>query len=491
MAEADLRAERLKKLALLKQHGVDAYPARIPRTCSIPEFLERFSVLEKSGARESLAGRIMSVREHGGILFADLYDGTGRVQLILRRGEEIPDEDFDLFHGSVDQGDFISATGSALTTKRGERSLGVHGWVMAAKSLLPLPSEWYGLKDEDARYRDRYLDLILNADLHAMFLRRASFWRTIRTFLESRGFIEVETPVLETEPGGADARPFITRHNALDMDVYLRISAGELWQKRLLIGGFPKVFEIGRIFRNEGISFEHGQDYTQLEFYQAYADYEEGMELIQDLYRAIAREVYGKSRFTIKSHEIDLDREWERIDFVDVVQRRFGIDAIACTVEDALESARESDITIEKDAAHNKARIIDTLWKHARREIAGPAFLVGIPVYLEPLAKRDSRNPALVERCQVILAGSEIGKGYSELNDPRDQRIRLEEQQRLREAGDEEAQRLDADYLRAMEYGMPPAFGFGVSERLFSFLENVSLREGQLFPLMRKKEERS
>lgn len=356
---------------------------------------------------------------------------------------------------------------------------------MLSKSLLPIPTEHFGIKDEELKLRERYLDILLNEDVRKMFERRARFWQAAREFYLSRGFLEVETPVLENTPGGADARPFITHHNALDIEVYLRISAGELWQKELLIAGFPKVFEIGRIFRNEGQSREHLQDYTQLESYEAFSDMKKGGDFVRDLYRHIVKETYGTYTFDIHGHTVDFAEEWGVVDFCATIKEKFGIDPLTCTEEESIQAVR--DAKIEVGEALNKPRAIDHLWKSIRKTISGPAFLVGVPVFLEPLAKRYDKNPETVERLQVILAGSEMGKGYSELNDPLDQRARFEEQQKMRDAGDDEAQRLDENYVRAMEYGMPPAFGFGVSERLFSFLENRPAHETQLFPLLRPK----
>lgn len=481
-----VRAERLRKLEVLKAAGMEGYPVKVPRTHTVSDFTAAFTDLEAVGTAVALVGRVMSVRGQGGILFADIFDGTEKTQLVLRK-EEIDEALFDLFAATVDQGDFISATGTAFTTKRGEKSLAVKAWRMATKSLLPLPSQWYGIKDEESRYRLRYLDMLLDPHVRMLAERRSTFWNTMRTFLLERGFIEVETPVLETSPGGADARPFVTHHNALDMEVYLRISAGELWQKKLLVAGLPKIFEIGRIFRNEGISNEHLQDYTQMEFYQAFSDYEEGMALIQDLYRTIATKVYGTTKFTIKGHEVDLADSWARVDYCETIEKHFALDPLTCTEAEASAVAQKVGIEVEV-GADNKSRIIDLLWKSIRKGIAGPAFLVGVPAYLEPLAKRDPARPEVVERFQVLIAGSEMGKGYSELNDPIDQRARFEAQQTLRDQGDEEAQRLDDDYITALEYGMPPAFGFGVSERLLSFLEDKSVREAQLFPLLRPKQ---
>jgi lysyl-tRNA synthetase, class II len=480
-----LRSERLKKLEILKASGMDAYPAHSNRTLSIKDFLLSFEKEIEKQHEETLTGRVMSLRKQGGIIFGDLFDGTGRIQIVLQK-TDVDEAIFNLFDQSIDQSDFIECVGIAYLTKRGEKSLKCISWRMLTKSLSPLPSEWFGLKDEELRLRQRYLDILLNPEVRAMLERRSKFWQTIRTFLMERGFLEVETPILENSPGGAEARPFITHHNALDMEVYLRISAGELWQKRLLIAGFPKVFEIGRIFRNEGQSREHLQDYTQVETYEAYSDMRAGMQFMQDFYRRIAQDVYGRSTFSINDHEIDLNDAWEEIDFCKKIEDRFGINPITCSEKDALDAAEKAGIKLE--ISGNKARAIDQLWKQIRKTVSGPAFLTGVPVYLEPLAKRSNNNPNIVERVQFVLAGSEMGKGFSELNDPQDQERRFREQQALRDAGDDEAQRLDDEYIRAMEYGMPPAFGFGVSERLFAFLENRPIHEVQIFPLLRPRQ---
>lgn len=481
----EIRNERIKKLELLKEAGMEAYPAQTERDTSVAEFLTQFDELEKSSESKIIAGRIMSLRGQGGIVFADIFDGGAKTQLVYQK-EAADEQMFQLFEKAVDIGDFIEVTGTAYRTKRGVLSMQVKSWKMLAKSLSPIPSEWFGIKDEETTLRQRYLDILLNAETRAMFERRSKFWQAIREFLLTRSFLEVETPVLESSPGGADARPFITHHNALDIDVYLRISAGELWQKRLLVAGFPKVFEIGRIFRNEGQSREHLQDYTQLETYEAFSDIEKGKRFIQDLYHHIVKEVYGKYTFEIGDFTIDFANEWNTVDFCEEIQKRFGIDSIACTEEDAIQAVRDAEIKVGEEL--NKARAIDHLWKSVRKTIAGPAFLVNQPAYLEPLAKRSSSNPDTVERVQILIAGSEVGKGFSELNDPLDQRARFEEQQAMRDAGDDEAQRLDEEYVKAMEYGMPPAFGFGVSERLFAFLENRPAHEAQIFPLLRPKQ---
>jgi lysyl-tRNA synthetase class 2 len=350
---------------------------------------------------------------------------------------------------------------------------------------MPIPDTWFGLKDEELKLRERYLSILLDPELHALFMRRERFWDTVRMYYKERGFYEAETPVLESSPGGADARPFETYHHALDIQVSLRISL-ELWLKRLLVAGFPKVFEIGRIFRNEGQSREHLQDYTQLESYEAFKDMRQGMKFVQELYRRIAKDVYGRYSFSIGDHTVDFAEDWEEIDFCRKIHERFGVDPLTCTEDEAIQAVR--DAKIEVGEALNKARAIDHLWKSIRKGISGPAFLINVPVYLEPLAKRSADDNRIVERFQILIAGSEMGKGFSELNDPQDQRERFEEQQRLRDAGDDEAQRLDEDFIRAMEYGMPPAFGFGMSERLFSFLENRPAHETQMFPLLRPRQ---
>ena len=484
MSEEDIHTERIKKLAALKVAGMEAYPASTGRDTTIADVLAKFGTLEQEKSLVTIAGRIMALRGQGAIMFSDVYDGTDRMQAVIQK-DVMNSEGFILFSETIDIGDFVEITGVPFKTKRGEQSVQAERWKMLAKSLRPMPSEHFGVKDEETRLRERTIDMLINPELHAMVIRRAKFWQAARDFLLARGFLEVETPALETTPGGADARPFITHHNALDIEVYLRISAGELWQKRLLIAGFPKVFEIGRIFRNEGQSREHLQDYTQLETYEAYSDMRKGGEFVKELYRHIVKEVYGKYTFEINGHTVDLAEEWKTIDFCELIKKEYGIDPLSCAQEEAIQAVRDAQIQTGEEL--NKARAVDHLWKKLRKTISGPAFLVGVPVFLEPLAKRYDKNPETVERLQVILAGSEIGKGYSELNDPQDQRARFEEQQKLREEGDDEAQRLDEDYVRDMEYGMPPAFGFGVSERLFAFLENKPAHEAQLFPLLRPK----
>lgn len=489
----ELRDERLKKKALLQERGFDPYPNESHRTDTIEVFLDRFSLYEGGLPAQAgkdiitIAGRIMSKRGQGAITFCDIFDGTARTQILLK-ADEMNKDLYDLFAETIDVGDFVEATGTAYMTQRGQQSLFVQGWRMLSKSLRPIPDSWFGIEDAEEKFRRRYLDILQDSAVADIVKKRSVFWNTMRSFLLAQDFIEVETPVLENTTGGADARPFITHHNALDMDVFLRISAGELWQKKLMIAGIPRTFEIGRIFRNEGMSPEHLQDYTQMEFYMAYSDYIKGMEMIKALYREVAEKTFNTTTFTIKGFTVDLASEWAMYDFCALIREHYDVDPLATTVADVESALKKHDIEYDK-ATLSIERGVDLLWKKIRKSLGGPGFLVNVPVYLEPLAKKNRNGTETVERFQVIIAGSEVGKGFSELNDPVDQRERFLKQQALRDAGDDEAQMADMEYVEAMEYGMPPAFGFGVSERLFSFLLDKPVRETQIFPLMKPKQD--
>lgn len=479
----EIRNERIDKKARIEAAGMAAYPNTCERTHTLDAVRADFDTLAAEEAVVTIAGRAMAIRTHGGAAFVDLFDGTAVLQGYLK--EDVLSDAFTLFADAVDRGDFVECTGTVMRTKRGEPSVLVSSWRMLAKSILPVPTEHYGLKDEDERYRKRYLDMLLNQEVRERVLKRSVFWNTARQFLLTRGFLEVETPVLETLPGGAEARPFTTHHNALDMEVSLRISAGELWQKKLMVAGIPKTFEIGRIFRNEGMSAEHAQDYTQLEFYEAYSDMRAGRELVRELYTALARATFGTTEFAVRGHTFDLAATWEEYDFSAIMQDAYGFDPRETTEQAVLAALDASGVSYDKSTTMTFERAVDTLWKKCRTKLSGPGYLVNVPVYLEPLAKRSGDDPRVVERFQVVLAGSEVGKGFSELNDPIDQQERFARQEALREAGDDEAQNADMEFVEALEYGMPPTFGFGVSERLFAFLAGVPVREAQLFPLMR------
>ncbi len=323
----------------------------------------------------------------------------------------------------------------------------------------------------------------MNQEIKEMFLKKQKFWSTIRNFLLERGFLEVETPILETSAGGAAANPFATHHRALDLDVYLRISMGELWQKKLLVAGYEKTFEIGRQFRNEGMDAEHLQDYTQMEFYWAYADFNDGMKLTEELYKEIAKNTLGTLKFKYREYDIDLEKKWEIYDYEELIESKTKINIYKATKEEI--QKRLTELKVEFDPKVDKWRMVDILWKYCRKQLSGPGFLVGQPVELTPLAKRSRTDPRKVEQFQIIIAGSEIGNGYSELNDPLDQEERFKEQMKNKNAGDEESMDHDEGFVEALKYGMPPACGFGFSERLFSFMMNRPIRETVIFPLMK------
>lgn len=479
------REDRLEKLKTLRQLGINPYPATSARTHLVAEIFDGFSGLCDASKKITLTGRIRSKREHGNLTFAHLEDRSGKIQLALSK-KELGADKYKNFLKLIDIGDFIEVEGSCFETHKGERSIMTADWKILTKAVRPLPDKHHGLKDEDERLRKRYLDIIVNEETRDIIIKRSKFWNSIRSFLMNKGFLEVETPVLEVTTGGADARPFITHHNALDIDVYLRISMGELWQKRLMVAGLEKTFEIGRQFRNEGMDAEHLQDYTQMEFYWSYADYNDGMELVEELYKYVAKETFDTLRFKIRGFDVDLDKKWQKYDYRETVKKFTGVDILNTTEEEIKKKLVELKVEYD-EKGFNITRAIDNLWKYCRKQIAGPGFLVGVPIVVSPLAKRDDKNPEIAQRFQPIIAGSELGNGYSELNDPIDQAERFQEQQELREAGDDEAQMFDHEFVEALEYGMPPTCGFGMSERVFSFLLDKPGRECQIFPLMKPK----
>jgi lysyl-tRNA synthetase class 2 len=465
-----------------------AYPAATKRTHAIGEALDRFSKISKSKKTLVLAGRIMAMRGHGGATFLDIQDGTGKLQGLIKE-DKVGEHGYRFFIDHFDIGDFVEIKGVLIKTKRGEKTIEATDYNMLAKSLLPLPEKWHGLQDEEEKLRKRYLDILFNPEVKEMIVKRALFWNSMREFLMREGFLEVETPVLETTPGGADAKPFVTHHNALDLDVFLRISTGELWQKKLMAAGFEKTFEIGRQFRNEGMDQEHLQDYTQMEFYWAYADAKQGMKLVEALYKHVIKKTFGTLKFSIRGFEVDFGKKWQIYDYQSMIHKYAGIDVFESSLPDMEKQLQKLGVAYDANG-FNRTRAIDNLWKYCRKHLAGPGFLINLPVEVSPLAKRDQKNPKLAQKFQVIAAGSELGNGYSELNDPVDQAARFAEQQTLRDKGDEEAQMFDRDFVEALEYGMPPTCGFGLSERLFAFLMDKPVRETQIFPLMKPKGEK-
>jgi lysyl-tRNA synthetase class 2 len=482
----DYRDERLRKLKELRDLGINPYPADSHRTHVSADVTGDFDKLE--GQMVTVSGRILGLRKFGKLAFIVLRDQSGQIQLFLHGPDVAP---LDAPKGVVgmaelpllDSGDFIEATGEVIKTKTGEISVGVKSLRLLTKSLRPLPTE---LTDKEQRLRRRYVDIAVNSDVRARFERRSSFWQATREFLAERGFLEINIPVLESTAGGADATPFTTHMDALDQDFYLRISH-ELPLKRLLVAGYEKVFDIGPRFRNENYSDEHLPEHVAMEWYWAYADWEQGMELTEQMIRAIVDKTWGTRQFTLADDkQVDFGKDGEhfpRISFVDVLKNEYQIDAFNSSIEEIAAKLKENKLEVEKQ--DNRQRSLDKLWKNYRKTIAGPAFLVDMPTFMQPLAKVQPGNPELTEQFNLVFGGSEMCKAFSELNDPIDQYNRFLEQQKLRDAGDAEAQMMDIDYVEALEYAMPPACGLGFSERVFWSLEGVSAREGVPFPALR------
>lgn len=485
----ELRDERLRKLQDLKELGMDAYPASAHRTHDTQHIIADFDELE--GQTVTTLGRIVSIRKFGKIAFIVIKDDGGEVQLFWRAGQttEANRENSELLIDDIsllDSGDFIEATGKVIKTQTGEISVEISCLRLLTKSLRPLPTKQDGFTNKEERLRRRYVDMNVNEDVRQRFIRRSKFWQATRDFLNQNGFIEINIPVLEHTAGGADASPFVTHMDALDQDFYLRISH-ELPLKRLLVAGYEKVYDIGPRFRNENYSDEHLPEHVAMEWYWAYADWRDGMKLTQQMVREIADKTWGTRQFALANgQEIDLgadDTDWPEVSFVGVIKDRYNIDVFDTTLEEVQAAVKANNIEVEK--ADNVNRCIDKLWKKIRVEIAGPAFLVDVPTFLQPLAKSQAKDSRLSEQFNLLLGGTEACKAYSELNDPVDQLERFAEQQRMRDAGDEEAMMLDIDFVEALEYGMPPACGYGNSERLFWMLEGVTAREGVPFPQLR------
>ncbi len=475
-----LKESRLKKLEAIRATGVDPYPAKFDKkqTC--------FQARKLLGDKVAIAGRLITWREHGGSTFADLGDESGKIQLFFKK-DNLGEKRFN-FLKFFDTGDFVGIVGEVFKTQAGEITILVNDYQLLVKALRPLPEKFHGLTDIETRLRKRYLDLLSNPEVREMFVQKAKFWQIIRQYLCEKGFLEVETPVLEAVPGGADARPFITHHNALDTDFYLRISL-ELHLKRLLVGGFEKVFEIGRVFRNEGIDAEHLQDYTQLEFYWAYADYKDLMKLLVEMYRKVIEATCGTLKVQNRGIEVDWGKEWKVYDYYEIFKEKTGLDINKIAKDELKTKAKALKLPFEE--SFEKGKLIDLIYKKLVRPfLINPGFLINPPVEIEPLAKRLPEVPSKVQRLQIVAWGTELGKGFSELNDSQDQAKRFEEQNSLRKAGDEEAQMYDEDFSEALEYGMPPTAGFGLSERLFAFLVDKPIRETVFFPLMRPTEEK-
>lgn len=481
MSLEEIKSVRRQKLQKIIDKGDNPFPATTNRTHSIKNAVDDFDSLESSKKVVTLSGRILSMRGQGGLLFIDLYDGTGKFQGVVKK-DILGEEKFSYFEEVVDIGDIVEVSGTLFTTKRGEKSIEASDWKMLTKTLLPLPEKWHGLQDVEERFRKRYLDILTNQEVKEMLERKARFWDATRTFLKQKGFIEVDTPTLEVTTGGAEANPFKTYHRDYDLNLFLRISVGELWQKRLIAGGLPRTFEIGRVYRNEGSSPEHAQEFTNTELYASFMDYEEGRQLMEEMMRYVIEETYGRTKFTSRGFEVDFEGEWKKIDYVETVKDMTGVDVLSATEDDMRKALDKLGV---KYVGENKERLTDTLWKYCRKQIAGPVWLMNHPKLVSPLAKAKPDNPLLTERIQLIVAGAEVGNGWSELNDPLDQKARFELQQSLIESGDEEAMMPEWEFVEMLEHGMPPTFGYGFGERLFSFLEDKPIREIHTFPLVR------
>ena len=484
---SEIRDNRIKKIAKLRNNGINPYPEISKKDTPIKKCLDNFSKLDKSGKEITIAGRILSWRGHGGVAFLDIKDGTGKIQGLFRK-DIIGEKGFNFFKEVFDLGDFIEVRGSLLKTKTGEKSIEVHDYKMLAKSIRPLPEKWHGIKDIEERFRKRYLDLIFNDEVREKFITRSKIVKFVRNFLEKEGFIEVETPILQPIYGGARAKPFKTHLNALDIDLYLRISP-ELYLKRLIIGGFEKVYEIGKCFRNEGMDKSHNPDFTMLEFYWAYASYHDLMKLTEKLFNQIVKELYRKTKIGIEGNEVDFKTPFKRIEFNQLLEKYTKIKYEEVNRDALAKKAKELGVKIEKEAP--KAEIADEIYKkYCRPKIIQPTFIIHHPLGFQVLAKQMQKDQSKLANFQLIINGWEMVNAFSELNDPLEQERRFKEQESLFRKGLPEAQRFDKDFIEALEFGMPPTAGFGMGiDRLVALLTNAhSLREVILFPTMKPKE---
>ncbi len=482
----ELKGERMQKLQKLEEGGKKAYPAKtsLSGTKFFSDAIKaKLDENPEQGEVVLAEGRVVSKRGQGKIVFVDIADEKGKLQCVFKI-DTLEETSMNLFSESVDVADFIAVMGKPFVTQRGEKSVEVLAWELLAKALLPMPSQHFGLENEEELMRKRYLDFMVSPEKRELFFKKAKFWEVTRRYLNERGFLEVETPTLEVTTGGAEARPFKTYHNDFDMEVYMRICIGELWQKRLMAGGFSRTYEIGRAYRNEGSSPEHLQEFTNCEFYMGYADYRDGMELVRGLYIAIAEQVFGTTKFETKGHSFDLAEAWPEIDYASEIKKQTGVDIWEASDDQIKKKLEELEVKYDGD---NRERLTDTIWKYCRKNISGPAFLINHPLLVAPLAKPNA-DGRTAQQFQPIIAGSEVGRGYSELNDPRIQRANFEQQQKLLEAGDEEAMMPDYEFVEMLEHGMPPTCGFGFGDRLFAFLAGLPIRETQLFPLVKPKE---
>ncbi|MDB9447828.1 lysine--tRNA ligase [Anabaena sp. CS-542/02] len=502
MSEEDIRAARLEKVNQLKQLGANPYAYRWESTHHTAELQEKFADLpngEEVDLDVAVAGRIMARRVFGKLAFFTLQDETGAIQLYLEKNRiqewmaDVDGEAFTHLKQLIDAGDILGARGTIKRTEKGELSVYVKEYSILTKSLLPLPDKWHGLTDVAKRYRQRYVDLIVNPEVRQTFRRRAQITAGIRRYLEERDFLEIETPVLQSEAGGADARPFITYHNTLEMELYLRI-ATELHLKRLIVGGFEKVFELGRIFRNEGVSTRHNPEFTSVEVYQAYADYHDMMALTEGIITTVAQEVLGTLQITYQGTQIDLSLPWRRVTMHDLVREHTGLDFNSfSTLEEAKAASKNAALQGIEDAQTIGKLLNQAFEQKIEEKLIQPTFVIDYPVEISPLAKPHRSQPGLVERFELFIVGRETANSFSELTDPIDQRERLEAQAALKAAGNLEAQGIDEDFITALEYGMPPTGGLGIGiDRLVMLLTDcASIRDAIAFPLLKPESAKS
>lgn len=478
----DYLRHRLEKLEALRKKGVNPYPYRFEKTHSSTDIINSFERLSVEGTKVRFAGRILSIRGHGKTLFAHLGDFSGKFQIYARK-DDLGDK-WELFK-LIDIGDFIGIEGTIFKTKTGEITVRVESACMLTKSLRPLPEKWHGLQDKELRYRRRYLDLIANPEVKELFIKRARINEEIRNFLNEQGFIEVETPALQPIYGGAAARPFMTHHNTLDIDLYLRI-ADELYLKRLIIGGFEKVYEMAKVFRNEGMDKLHNPEFTMLEFYWAYADYNDLMALLERMFRRLAEVIVGSTQVPYGEHIIDFEKPFARVSYFKSIAEACGHDIIGLTENELSKLAQE--LGVETDGLKGRGDYFDAFFDYyVESHLIQPTFLLDFPIELSPLAKVHRNDPRLAERFELFIAGIEFGNAFSELNDPHDQRRRMEQQAALIERGHEEAHPVDEDFIFALEHGMPPTAGYGLGiDRLVMLLTDTpSIRDVILFPTLK------
>jgi len=481
----DFRDERLRKLKTLRDMGINPYPSESHRTHNASEIVTQFDNLE--GQVVTATGRIVGIRKFGKLAFIVIKDYSGQIQLFLR--SDIVAE-LDIASNQIgiaelpllDNGDFVEATGKVIKSKTGEISVEVTNLRLLTKSLRPMPNAIDGFTNKEERFRRRYVDMNINQDVRDRFVRRSRFWQATRDFLNQHDFIEINVPVLEHTTGGADATPFVTHMDALDQDFYLRISH-ELPLKRLIGAGYEKVYDIGPRFRNENYSEEHLPEHVAMEWYWAYADWQDGMKFMEDMYKYVLEQTFGTLQFHLGDKDVDMSVNWDVWDYATVIKDNYGIDVYNSSLDEIKKAL--SDNKLEVKQTESRARSIDKLWKNVRKDVTGPVWLINTPKFISPLAKSNSDDEQSVQRFQPIIVGSELGNGFSELNDPIDQLNRFVEQQNMRESGDSEAMMLDIDFVEMLEYGIPPACGWGYSERVFWTFDGVTAREGVPFPQLR------